>query len=39
VLPGTSHATGTLPCDIYANAGTPCVSADSTVRALPVRLA
>jgi hypothetical protein len=33
-LPGTSHATGTLPCDIYGAAGTPCVSADSTVRAL-----
>jgi hypothetical protein len=33
-LPGTSQAAGTLPCDIYAAAGTPCVAAHSTVRAL-----
>ncbi|HVV25296.1 MAG TPA: arabinofuranosidase catalytic domain-containing protein [Pseudonocardiaceae bacterium] len=31
---GTAQAAGTLPCDIYANAGTPCVAAHSTVRAL-----
>lgn len=28
------HAAGTLPCDIYAAGGTPCVAAHSTVRAL-----
>jgi hypothetical protein len=33
-LPGTSQAAGSLPCDIYAAAGTPCVAANSTVRAL-----
>ena len=33
-LPGTSLAAGTLPCDIYGNAGTACVAAHSTVRAL-----
>ena len=33
-LPGTSHAAGSLPCDIYGAAGTPCVGAYSTVRAL-----
>ncbi|MHB8629242.1 MAG: arabinofuranosidase catalytic domain-containing protein [Aggregatilineales bacterium] len=27
-------AAGTLPCDIYASAGTPCVAAHSTTRAL-----
>ncbi len=31
---GASHAAGSLPCDIYAGAGTPCVAAHSTVRAL-----
>ncbi|HEY0804108.1 MAG TPA: arabinofuranosidase catalytic domain-containing protein [Pseudonocardiaceae bacterium] len=29
-----AHAAGSLPCDIYAGAGTPCVAAHSTVRAL-----
>ena len=33
-LPGTAQAAGSLPCDIYAAAGTPCVAAHSTVRAL-----
>jgi non-reducing end alpha-L-arabinofuranosidase len=33
-LPGTAHAAGPLPCDIYGAAGTPCVAAHSTVRAL-----
>jgi hypothetical protein len=33
-LPGTSYAAGPLPCDIYASAGTPCVAAHSTTRAL-----
>jgi hypothetical protein len=33
-LPGTSHAAGPLPCDIYGAAGTQCVAAHSTVRAL-----
>ncbi|WP_433218888.1 arabinofuranosidase catalytic domain-containing protein [Dactylosporangium sp. CS-047395] len=33
-LPGTAEAAGTLPCDIYANGGTPCVAAHSTTRAL-----
>jgi non-reducing end alpha-L-arabinofuranosidase len=33
-LPGTSRAAGTAPCDIYGAAGTPCVAAHSTVRAL-----
>src|ERR1700761_4991192 len=30
----TSTAAGSLPCDIYASAGTPCVAAHSTTRAL-----
>ena len=34
VLPGTAQAAGSLPCDIYASAGTPCVAAHSTTRAL-----
>lgn len=29
-----TRAAGTLPCDIYASGGTPCVAAHSTVRAL-----
>ena len=29
-----AHAATSLPCDIYAAAGTPCVAAHSTVRAL-----
>jgi hypothetical protein len=29
-----AHAAGSLPCDISAAAGTPCVAAHSTVRAL-----
>jgi non-reducing end alpha-L-arabinofuranosidase len=33
-LPGASQAAGSLPCDIYGAAGTPCVAAYSTVRAL-----
>jgi hypothetical protein len=33
-VPGTSQAAGSLPCDIYGAAGTPCVAAYSTVRAL-----
>ncbi|MEE4540548.1 arabinofuranosidase catalytic domain-containing protein [Streptomyces sp. V4-01] len=33
-LPGASQAAGSQPCDIYAAAGTPCVAANSTVRAL-----
>src|SRR3954447_10062885 len=33
-LPGTALAAGPLPCDIYGGAGTPCVAAHSTVRAL-----
>ncbi|WP_330336209.1 arabinofuranosidase catalytic domain-containing protein [Streptomyces sp. NBC_00557] len=36
-LLGLSHpapAAGSLPCDIYGAAGTPCVAAHSTVRAL-----
>ena len=32
--PGPSQAAASLPCDIYANAGTPCVAAHSTTRAL-----
>ncbi|MEV7971457.1 arabinofuranosidase catalytic domain-containing protein, partial [Sphaerisporangium sp. NPDC088356] len=31
---GTSQAAGSLPCDIYAAGGTPCVAAHSTTRAL-----
>ena len=34
VLPGTAAAASSLPCDIYASAGTPCVAAHSTTRAL-----
>ena len=34
VVPGTAMAAGSLPCDIYASAGTPCAAAHSTVRAL-----
>ena len=30
----STHAAGSLPCDIYAAGGTPCVAAHSTVRAL-----
>ncbi|MEN3307645.1 MAG: non-reducing end alpha-L-arabinofuranosidase, partial [Micromonosporaceae bacterium] len=33
-IPGISQAAGPLPCDIYASAGTPCVAAHSTTRAL-----
>ncbi|MDT4992624.1 MAG: non-reducing end alpha-L-arabinofuranosidase [Actinoplanes sp.] len=33
-LPGSSLAATSLPCDIYGSAGTPCVAAHSTVRAL-----
>ena len=33
-LSGTSLAAGPLPCDIYGAAGTPCVAAHSTTRAL-----
>src|SRR5215470_14170172 len=29
-----AQAAGTQPCDIYASAGTPCVAAHSTTRAL-----
>ena len=32
--PGSAQAAASLPCDIYASAGTPCVAAHSTVRAL-----
>ncbi|GLW33805.1 arabinofuranosidase catalytic domain-containing protein [Actinoplanes regularis] len=32
--PGTANAAGTLPCDLYAAAGTACVAAHSTTRAL-----
>ncbi|HEX6520296.1 MAG TPA: arabinofuranosidase catalytic domain-containing protein [Streptosporangiaceae bacterium] len=32
--PAPAHAAGTGPCDIYASAGTPCVAAHSTTRAL-----
>ncbi len=31
---GPAQAASSLPCDIYASAGTPCVAAHSTVRAL-----
>src|SRR5215469_5685383 len=31
---GPAAAAGSLPCDIYAAAGTPCVAAHSTTRAL-----
>ncbi|SHN15514.1 arabinofuranosidase catalytic domain-containing protein [Actinacidiphila paucisporea] len=33
-LPAGSQAADSRPCDIYAAAGTPCVAAHSTVRAL-----
>ncbi|MEU6773743.1 arabinofuranosidase catalytic domain-containing protein [Streptomyces sp. NPDC046759] len=33
-LPGPAQAANALPCDIYGGAGTPCVAAHSTVRAL-----
>ncbi len=33
-LAGPSRAAGSQPCDIYGDAGTPCVAAHSTVRAL-----
>ncbi len=33
-IPGTSHAAVSLPCDIYGAAGTACVAAHSTTRAL-----
>jgi hypothetical protein len=33
-LPQTASAATLLPCDIYGNAGTPCVAAHSTTRAL-----
>ncbi|MET7289958.1 arabinofuranosidase catalytic domain-containing protein [Streptomyces sp. NPDC005573] len=33
-LAAPSEAAGSLPCDIYGGAGTPCVAAHSTVRAL-----
>src|SRR3954447_1961641 len=33
-IPGTSQAATAGPCDIYASAGTPCVAAHSTTRAL-----
>jgi hypothetical protein len=32
--PAPARAAGTGPCDIYGNAGTPCVAAHSTTRAL-----
>ena len=31
---GTALAATSLPCDIYAGAGTPCAAAHSTTRAL-----
>ena len=33
-LPAPAQAAASLPCDIYGGAGTPCVGAYSTVRAL-----
>src|SRR5690349_18511889 len=33
-FPGAAAAATALPCDIYGSAGTPCVAAHSTVRAL-----
>ncbi|MFE7854485.1 arabinofuranosidase catalytic domain-containing protein [Streptomyces sp. NPDC057403] len=33
-FPAASEAAGSLPCDIYAAAGTPCVAAHSVTRAL-----
>ncbi|MEU8269216.1 arabinofuranosidase catalytic domain-containing protein [Sphaerisporangium sp. NPDC049002] len=32
--PSSSPGGGSLPCDIYASGGTPCIAAHSTVRAL-----
>jgi hypothetical protein len=34
VFPGPAQAAGPLPCDIYGSAGTACVAAHSTTRAL-----
>jgi non-reducing end alpha-L-arabinofuranosidase len=31
---GVAQAAGSLPCDLYAGGGTPCVAAHSTTRAL-----
>ncbi|MFF0838271.1 MULTISPECIES: alpha-L-arabinofuranosidase B [unclassified Streptomyces] len=31
---GSAEAAGSLPCDLYASGGTPCVAAHSTTRAL-----
>ncbi len=33
-MPAASQAAGSLPCDLYGTANTPCVAAHSTVRAL-----
>ncbi|MFD8733874.1 arabinofuranosidase catalytic domain-containing protein [Streptomyces sp. NPDC059618] len=33
-MPGVAQAAASQPCDIYAGAGTPCVAAHSTTRAL-----
>ncbi|MCX3058976.1 alpha-L-arabinofuranosidase B [Streptomyces beihaiensis] len=33
-LPGPAQAAGSLPCDVYASTGTPCVAAHSLTRAL-----
>ncbi|GAA3436923.1 alpha-L-arabinofuranosidase B [Kutzneria kofuensis] len=33
-LGATAQAASSLPCDIYGSAGTPCVAAHSTIRAL-----
>ncbi|MDT0411374.1 MULTISPECIES: arabinofuranosidase catalytic domain-containing protein [Streptomyces] len=33
-LPAPAQAAGSLPCDLYATGGTPCVAAHSTTRAL-----
>src|SRR4051794_34937888 len=33
-FPGTAAAATSLPCDLYGAAGTPCVAAHSTTRAL-----
>ena len=33
-VPGPAQAATSGPCDIYAAAGTPCVAAHSTTRAL-----
>jgi hypothetical protein len=33
-VPAASQAAGSLPCDLYASGGTPCVAAHSTTRAL-----